>query len=118
MGKKSRLKRERLVVGEIVEVRGRRGLLPPVTFKVEGVESDLIFGSIGEIRWGVNSKLIEVVRRRMPEPRSWLPFEIDFLRQHVARCDCADCREILETKELEFSRVGRSVTVEYELIVQ
>ncbi len=104
MGRKSRLKRERLKVGEIVEVRDRLGVVPQTVCQVLEVGKDMIFAQVGDFNWGMHPSMIEVLRRGLREPQSWLPHEIKFLEHQLQRCDCDMCHQLLRAKreDLEY----------------
>lgn len=104
MGKKSRLKRDRLKVGEIVEVRDKLGVVPQTVCAVREVGDDMVFAQVGDFHWGMHPSMIEVVRRGLKEPPSWLPFEVAFLEHQVQRCDCDMCHQILRAKREDLER--------------
>jgi len=104
MGRVARLKRERLKVGEIIEAEDVCGLLPRTRSRVVSVAGGMVFGAVGELGWGMPRAGLRVLRRGLPEPASWLPYEIRFIEGQVERCDCPDCRELLARKQAQFER--------------
>lgn len=104
MGKAARLKRERFAVGEIIEAEDIFGFLPRTLSRVIGVAGGMVLGEVGELRWGIPRAGLRVLRRRLPEPASWLAEEIRFLEGQVKRCDCRQCRELLAGRRAEFER--------------
>ena len=111
MGRKARLKRERLRVGEVVELRDRLGVLPQIVCKVASINDDMLWVSVGKIEWGVNPKMVEVIRRGLGEPKSWLQFELKFLKRQVERCDCEECLRLWQQTQAEVLQQANAAIV-------
>ena len=97
MGK---LKNTKFKVGEIIRIKSAFGLPPSGVYRVEGTDSNLLMLSAGEIHAGVHPKMISVVERGLPEPKSWLDVEVALLTEQVKRCDCDECQKLLVAKRL------------------
>lgn len=98
MGTKSREKRDRLREGEIIEVEDTLGFLPRTLARVVEVGSSELWADIGDIHWCIPRSHLRILRRKLAEPRSWLPYEIKMLEHSARTCDCPDCYTRLEAK--------------------
>ena len=97
-----------LRVGEIVSIVSSFGFFSSGTYRVEYKSSDMLGLSCGEIQLGIDPNFISISARNLQEPVTWLEEEIKLLRHQVKRCDCSDCRAILERKELELIELQQS----------
>jgi len=90
-------------IGEIIRIASPLGLPPAGIYRVDGSHSNLLMLSAGDIRTGVDPRMVTVLERELPEPTSWLSVEVDLLTQQVIHCDCAACRKLLMAKKMELS---------------
>ena len=93
----------KLQPGEIVHIRSKFGLTPPGIFRVDAAFGDLVSFSVGEVSLGINREFVEVLARGLPEPACWLELEVQFRREQIKRCPCAECRSELDRKERELN---------------
>lgn len=92
MGFASRRKNERIKKGEIIKVRSDFGMPPYGIYQFEGISGGMFQVSAGNIFFAVNEKHVQIVERKLPKPKSWLPTEISVIKAQLEICDCEDCR--------------------------
>jgi len=102
MGTKSRLKRERLRVGDIVEIHDELGFVPRTICEITNIDGEMVSGKVGELRWMMPAQNIKVLRRGLAEPSSWLSHEIRYIEGFLKRCNCDECHNLLKRKQAEF----------------
>ena len=107
MGIKSRTKRDRPRIGEVIAIRGLWGSDRVLRCRVDGIEEDSWHLSLGEIFFMSDPKSFWIVGRRLPEPESWLIHEVIFLKDRLQSCDCPACRAFLELKERKLAEYQR-----------
>jgi hypothetical protein len=108
------LKEPKFTVGEIIRIESLFGFPPAGIYRVLGSQAERLQISAGEIFADVNSRMVTVVERGLPEPKSWLRVEVDLLTEQVKRCNCADCRKLLraKTRELRSQQESRTACSE------
>ena len=107
---------ETLEIGEYAELASPFGLPPRGVYRVDGVCDDMLMFSIGEFSGAVNFSMVDVFCRNLPEPKDALLEEIKYLEKSIKRCDCEDCRKLLETKKAQHRKF--SVDTDANIYIQ
>ena len=99
MSRRNRLRRSNLQVGEIIQAESRLGFFPPGIYRVRHAGETLICLSVGDIVIEVAGDDLKITHRGLSAPISWLPHEIEFLRENPMSCGCPKCAELRASKE-------------------
>jgi hypothetical protein len=75
-------------------------------FRFYSEDDGLLVLELGDSLLGVRKEFVDIVERDLPEPLSWLPREIEQIRQTAETCNCKLCHKLLVEKEAELARLG------------
>ena len=96
MGKKSRMKRDRLKTGEIIHATDAFGLVPEGMYRVVDCEDGFVNLSVGNIYLGVPQGALIVLGRGILEPISWREHENRFHLNNPHAESCLHCKALRE----------------------
>ena len=89
--------------GEFVEMEGVDLNVPRGIYRVDHVEKDMLFYTVGRIKGGASLKVVKVLRRNLPEPNDdfVLAQEMAITEKWAELCDCDQCRANLAEQKKE-----------------